>query len=164
MKVTYKQYRKKCGNQRCRKCKEGQGHGPYWYAYYSRGPRMRQFYLGVEKREFNDREIKIMRKDEKKMMSSKKAYALGCTLSQVRTGWFVSGDQAHKASDCHPAALRQAIKAHPRYAKPKEDVMKLMRARNLDESDRWFLLCEFPLQLFASKELAEASLGKEARR
>src|SRR5450759_2787120 len=34
-KVTYRQQYTRCGKQRCRKCREGEGHGPYWYAYWS---------------------------------------------------------------------------------------------------------------------------------
>ena len=33
-KVTYRQQVNFCGKPRCRKCREGIGHGPYWYAYH----------------------------------------------------------------------------------------------------------------------------------
>jgi len=33
-KVTYRQQVNFCGKPRCRKCREGVGHGPYWYAYH----------------------------------------------------------------------------------------------------------------------------------
>src|ERR1700720_22004 len=32
-KVTYRQQVSFCGKQSCRKCRDGVGHGPYWYAY-----------------------------------------------------------------------------------------------------------------------------------
>src|SRR5947209_16477818 len=32
-KVTYRQQVNFCGKPRCRKCRDGIGHGPYWYAY-----------------------------------------------------------------------------------------------------------------------------------
>ncbi len=32
-KVTYRQQIAYCGKPRCRKCRDGIGHGPYWYAY-----------------------------------------------------------------------------------------------------------------------------------
>ena len=32
-KVTYRQQVSFCGKPRCRKCRDGIGHGPYWYAY-----------------------------------------------------------------------------------------------------------------------------------
>src|SRR5260221_14755399 len=32
-KVTYHQQISFCGQPRCRKCREGIGHGPYWYSY-----------------------------------------------------------------------------------------------------------------------------------
>src|SRR5438128_1336739 len=38
-KITYRQQFTRCGKQRCRKCKEGTGHGPYWYAYWSENGR-----------------------------------------------------------------------------------------------------------------------------
>ncbi len=46
-KVTYRQQYTRCGKQRCRKCKEGPGHGPYWYAYYSEGGRTISKYIGI---------------------------------------------------------------------------------------------------------------------
>jgi hypothetical protein len=39
------QYRK-CGKVRCGTCKEGLGHGPYWYAYWREGTRLRSGYVG----------------------------------------------------------------------------------------------------------------------
>src|SRR5260370_26869074 len=32
--VTYRQQVNFCGKPRCRKCRDGIGHGPYWYAYH----------------------------------------------------------------------------------------------------------------------------------
>src|SRR5436853_1792744 len=32
-KITYHQQMSYCGKARCRKCRDGIGHGPYWYAY-----------------------------------------------------------------------------------------------------------------------------------
>ncbi len=45
-KVTYRQQFTRCGKQRCRKCKEGAGHGPYWYAYWSVNGRTVSKYIG----------------------------------------------------------------------------------------------------------------------
>lgn len=46
-KVTYRQQYTRCGKQRCRKCKEGPGHGPYWYAFYSENGRTVSKYIGI---------------------------------------------------------------------------------------------------------------------
>jgi DNA-binding SARP family transcriptional activator len=46
-KVTYRQQFTRCGKQRCRKCKEGAGHGPYWYAYWSVNGRTVSKYIGI---------------------------------------------------------------------------------------------------------------------
>jgi len=46
-KVTYRQQYTRCGKQRCRKCQEGNGHGPYWYAYWSENGRTVSKYIGV---------------------------------------------------------------------------------------------------------------------
>lgn len=46
-KVTYRQQFTRCGKQRCRKCKEGSGHGPYWYAYWSENGRTVSKYIGT---------------------------------------------------------------------------------------------------------------------
>src|SRR6266487_2519961 len=45
-KVTYRQQYTRCGKQRCRKCREGDGHGPYWYAYWSEKGRTISKYIG----------------------------------------------------------------------------------------------------------------------
>jgi hypothetical protein len=43
--VTYQRELVKCGKPRCRKW-----HGPYWYAYWTRGIRTRSLYIGKERR------------------------------------------------------------------------------------------------------------------
>jgi predicted ATPase/DNA-binding SARP family transcriptional activator len=45
-KVTYRQQFTRCGKQRCHKCREGPGHGPYWYAYWSEKGRTVSKYIG----------------------------------------------------------------------------------------------------------------------
>jgi hypothetical protein len=32
--MTYQLQRRRCGRATCRVCREGAGHGPYWYAYW----------------------------------------------------------------------------------------------------------------------------------
>jgi DNA-binding SARP family transcriptional activator len=56
-KVTYRQQFTRCGKQRCQKCRQGTGHGPYWYAYWSVNGRTVSKYLGKEAPE--DIEIEI---------------------------------------------------------------------------------------------------------
>ncbi|MBE3561832.1 MAG: winged helix-turn-helix domain-containing protein, partial [Ktedonobacteraceae bacterium] len=46
-KVTYRQQYTRCGKQRCRKCREGPGHGPYWYAYWHEKGRTVSKYIGT---------------------------------------------------------------------------------------------------------------------
>ncbi len=46
-KITYRQQYTRCGKQRCRKCRDGEGHGPYWYAYWSEKGRTLSKYIGV---------------------------------------------------------------------------------------------------------------------
>ncbi len=47
-KITYRQQHTRCGKERCRKCKEGAGHGPYWYAYWSEAGRTVSKYIGIQ--------------------------------------------------------------------------------------------------------------------
>src|SRR5579859_6741608 len=47
-KVTYHQQVSYCGKPRCRKCREGTGHGPYWYAYKTVDGRTTRSYVGKE--------------------------------------------------------------------------------------------------------------------
>src|SRR5437016_2022584 len=46
-KITYRQQFTRCGKERCRKCKEGTGHGPYWYAYWSENGHTVSKYIGI---------------------------------------------------------------------------------------------------------------------
>jgi hypothetical protein len=45
--VTYRLERVRCGKVNCR-CSGGELHGPYWYAYWTEGGRIRSRYLGKE--------------------------------------------------------------------------------------------------------------------
>src|SRR5450755_1797439 len=45
-KVTYHQQVSYCGKPRCKKCREGTGHGPYWYSYQTVDGRTSRTYVG----------------------------------------------------------------------------------------------------------------------
>lgn len=47
-KTTYHQQMSYCGKARCRKCRNGDGHGPYWYAYQTVNGRVKRTYIGKE--------------------------------------------------------------------------------------------------------------------
>ena len=47
-KATYRQQYTFCGKPNCRHCREGQGHGPYWYAYITRNGQTVRKYLGKQ--------------------------------------------------------------------------------------------------------------------
>ncbi|HEU0002417.1 MAG TPA: DUF6788 family protein, partial [Ktedonobacteraceae bacterium] len=47
-KITYHQQVSYCGKPRCRRCREGTGHGPYWYAYQTVNGRTVRTYVGKE--------------------------------------------------------------------------------------------------------------------
>jgi hypothetical protein len=44
--ITYQLQFRKCGKVSCSTCRNGQGHGPYWYAYWREGSRLRSGYIG----------------------------------------------------------------------------------------------------------------------
>lgn len=44
--ITYQLQYRKCGKTSCSTCRNGQGHGPYWYAYWREGARLRSGYIG----------------------------------------------------------------------------------------------------------------------
>ncbi len=44
--ITYQLQYRKCGKASCSTCRTGQGHGPYWYAYWREGSRLRSGYIG----------------------------------------------------------------------------------------------------------------------
>ncbi|MBV9712917.1 MAG: AAA family ATPase, partial [Ktedonobacteraceae bacterium] len=47
-KITYHQQVSYCGKTRCKKCREGVGHGPYWYAYKTTNGHTTRTYIGKE--------------------------------------------------------------------------------------------------------------------
>ena len=47
-KITYHQQISYCGKARCRKCRAGIGHGPYWYAYQTINGHVKRTYIGKE--------------------------------------------------------------------------------------------------------------------
>jgi hypothetical protein len=47
-KVTYHQQVTYCGKPRCRKCRDGIGHGPYWYAYQAVNGQTTRTYIGKQ--------------------------------------------------------------------------------------------------------------------
>lgn len=52
---TYQQEYVRCGKPTCKKCKDGaQGHGPYWYAYWTENGKTRKEYIGKNRREALD--------------------------------------------------------------------------------------------------------------
>lgn len=44
--ITYQLQHRKCGKEACSTCRNGPGHGPYWYAYWREGSRLRSGYVG----------------------------------------------------------------------------------------------------------------------
>ncbi|GAC1645000.1 MAG: hypothetical protein NVS4B12_10630 [Ktedonobacteraceae bacterium] len=44
--ITYQLQYRKCGKASCSTCRNGQGHGPYWYAYWREDSRLRSGYVG----------------------------------------------------------------------------------------------------------------------
>lgn len=44
--ITYQLQFRKCGKASCSTCHNSQGHGPYWYAYWRDGVRLRSGYVG----------------------------------------------------------------------------------------------------------------------
>ena len=47
--ATLEQRLVNCGNARCQRCRGGRAsHGPYWYAYWKDGAKLRTRYVGVE--------------------------------------------------------------------------------------------------------------------
>jgi len=45
---VYRQEFTRCNKERCKKCQEGKGHGPYWYRYWWEDGKTRKKYVGKE--------------------------------------------------------------------------------------------------------------------
>lgn len=46
---TYRREYVKCGKEGC-SCAKSRGHGPYWYAYWKEGTKLKKKYLGKARR------------------------------------------------------------------------------------------------------------------
>jgi hypothetical protein len=46
--LTYRREYVKCGKKGC-SCATGKGHGPYWYAYWREGKKLKKKYLGKKR-------------------------------------------------------------------------------------------------------------------
>jgi len=46
--IHYRQEMVKCGKDTCKKCKSGNMHGPYWFAYTRTGAYLKKRYVGTE--------------------------------------------------------------------------------------------------------------------
>lgn len=44
--ITYQLQYRKCGKTSCSRCRDSQGHGPYWYAYWRVNSRLKSGYVG----------------------------------------------------------------------------------------------------------------------
>ena len=55
-KITYTRQHRRCGKARCTVCRDGPGHGPYWYAFWEEDGRTRSRYLGKRLPEAGERE------------------------------------------------------------------------------------------------------------
>ncbi len=70
--ITYQLQFRKCGKASCSTCRNTQGHGPYWYAYWREGSRLKSGYVGKREPEEEGNNIK---KRLKAMKAAKVAVA-----------------------------------------------------------------------------------------
>jgi DNA-binding SARP family transcriptional activator len=97
-KVTYRQQYTRCGKERCHKCKEGNGHGPYWYAYWSESGRTVSKYIGIHLPDHLELE-------QETHTNKKKTKNISATsLSQKETG--TSTRIAHQRAHVQPVPMQ----------------------------------------------------------
>src|SRR5438876_1123211 len=83
-KVTYHQQVSYCGKPRCKKCREGTGHGPYWYAYKTVDGRTSRTYVGktlpqeaLESIEGLQPPVPVHRSEQEQAQATIRIYTLG---------------------------------------------------------------------------------------
>lgn len=91
-KVTYRQQYTRCGKERCRKCKDGAGHGPYWYAYWSENGRTISKYVGIRLPEH----VEIERQHTKETEDSQETSPVEPQLITPAKG---NSSPSHRSSD-----------------------------------------------------------------
>lgn len=91
-KISYRQRYTRCGKQRCLKCKEGPGHGPYWYAYWCEKGRTVSKYIGLrlpagiqEQQADNKAEIDFGRVSRTRLSPLLRIYLLGQFRAEHRS-------------------------------------------------------------------------------
>jgi len=50
--TTYQLQYRKCGKRPCTTCRIGKGHGPYFYAYFREGGKLRSRYIGKASQQY----------------------------------------------------------------------------------------------------------------
>ncbi|WP_376794610.1 DUF6788 family protein [Thermogemmatispora sp.] len=81
--VTYQLQYRKCGKPTCSTCREGQGHGPYWYAYWREGSRLRSGYVGKERPEGNEFAVREKKRSSRRRRQEGQARRGNTRLSLV---------------------------------------------------------------------------------
>ncbi len=77
--VSYRQQFTRCGKQRCRKCQDGEGHGPYWYAYWSENGHTVSKYIGIRLPPDVEPLSQTLRQDEQYRSGTEPAHRLPST-------------------------------------------------------------------------------------
>ncbi|MBO0779342.1 MAG: hypothetical protein J2P37_10990 [Ktedonobacteraceae bacterium] len=72
--ITYQLQFRKCGKPTCSTCRNTQGHGPYWYAYWRQGSRLKSGYVG--KTNPKKQETDATQKDQKQPSVKKRETAV----------------------------------------------------------------------------------------
>src|SRR5436305_11737415 len=87
-KITYHQQDSYCGKPRCRRCREGIGHGPYWYAYQTVNGRTVRTYVGKEP----PAEMQPKTEEAAKTTSAELPTSLARLLYWVNFAWSIEMD------------------------------------------------------------------------
>ncbi len=82
--ITYQLQYRKCGKSSCRTCRSGLGHGPYWYAYWREGLRLRSSYVGKVLPEEAAKAAKVAQRSEELLLPNVPVEIPTPVMPQVR--------------------------------------------------------------------------------
>src|SRR2546428_13940599 len=84
--ITYQLQYRRCGKPSCVTCRNGQGHGPYWYAYWREGSRLRSGYVGKVHPNDEAKALVVAQLSEEKLLSDTPLEVPGTSIPHVREG------------------------------------------------------------------------------
>jgi hypothetical protein len=127
---TYAQRYIKCGKSKCRRCADGAGHGPYWYAFRHRGGRTQSKYVGRAWRPIDPDSREEVSARGRRRQTRRLARAKCPRCAQW---WWIEADERQRGLTCPSCGITFRAPANEKKRRPEPVVSDGRRAPPADE-------------------------------